>query len=342
MNEMTQMFREAGESPTVVTRQLVDNEAQVRELGERLHRSPPHFIMTGARGSSDHAATFAKYVFETRLGIATASAAPSVSSLYGASQNLSGVLFLAISQSGRSPDLLQQAEAARTAGATLVALVNDTDSPLAASAEFVVPLRAGAERSVAATKSYIASLTAILHVTARWNRDPRLAKALADLPTVLRTAWTQDWSEVVELLADARNLFVIGRGLGLGIAQEAALKLKETCGLHAEAFSAAEVMHGPMTLVTAGFPVLAFTQADETRAGLMRVIEEFRARGAPVLLAEPGDARPGHLHVPAIGDPACTPVLAIQSFYRVVNTLALRRGRDPDAPPNLRKVTETV
>jgi glucosamine--fructose-6-phosphate aminotransferase (isomerizing) len=298
--------------------------------------------MTGARGSSDHAATFAKYVFETRLGIATASAAPSVSSLYGASQNLSGVLFLAISQSGRSPDLLQQAEAARTAGATLVALVNDTDSPLAASAEFVVPLRAGAERSVAATKSYIASLTAILHVTARWNRDPRLAKALADLPTVLRTAWTQDWSEVVELLADARNLFVIGRGLGLGIAQEAALKLKETCGLHAEAFSAAEVMHGPMTLVTAGFPVLAFTQADETRAGLMRVIEEFRARGAPVLLAEPGDARPGHLHVPAIGDPACTPVLAIQSFYRVVNTLALRRGRDPDAPPNLRKVTETV
>jgi glucosamine--fructose-6-phosphate aminotransferase (isomerizing) len=342
MNEMTQMFREAGESPTVVTRQLLDNEAQVRELGERLHRSPPHFIMTGARGSSDHAATFAKYVFETRLGIATASAAPSVSSLYGASQNLSGVLFLAISQSGRSPDLLQQAEAARTAGATVVALVNDTDSPLAASAEFVVPLRAGEERSVAATKSYIASLTAILHVTARWNRDPRLAKALADLPTVLRTAWTQDWSEVVELLADARNLFVIGRGLGLGIAQEAALKLKETCGLHAEAFSAAEVMHGPMTLVTAGFPVLAFTQADETRAGLMRVIEEFRARGAPVLLAEPGDARPGHLHVPAIGDPACTPVLAIQSFYRVVNTLALRRGRDPDAPPNLRKVTETV
>jgi glucosamine--fructose-6-phosphate aminotransferase (isomerizing) len=342
MNEITQMFREAGESPTVVTRQLAENEAQVRELGERLHRSPPHFIMTGARGSSDHAATFAKYVFETRLGIATASAAPSVSSLYGASQNLSGVLFLAISQSGRSPDLLQQAEAARTAGATVVALVNDADSPLAASAEFVVPLRAGAERSVAATKSYIASLTAILHITARWNRDPRLAKALADLPTVLRTAWTQDWSEVVELLANARNLFVIGRGLGLGIAQEAALKLKEACGLHAEAFSAAEVMHGPMTLVTAGFPVLAFTQADETRAGLMRMVEEFRARGAPVLVAEPGDAQPGHLHVPAIGDPACTPVLAIQSFYRVVNTLALRRGRDPDAPPNLRKVTETV
>jgi glucosamine--fructose-6-phosphate aminotransferase (isomerizing) len=343
MNETTHMYREAGESATVVTRQLAENEAVMRELGERLHHSPPHFIMTGARGSSDHAATFAKYVFETRLGIATASAAPSVSSLYGAAQNLSGVLFLAISQSGRSPDLLQQAEAARDAGATVVALVNDADAPLAERAHYAIPLRAGLERSVAATKSYIASLAAILHLTARWNRDPRLARALQDLPAVLRTAWSVDWSEVIELLADARNLFVIGRGLGLGIAQEAALKLKETCGLHAEAFSAAEVMHGPMTLVTPGFPVLAFTQADETRDGLMRLVQEFRARGAPVLVAEPGDAQqPGHLHVPAIGDPACTPVLAIQTFYRVVNSLALRRGRDPDAPPNLRKVTETV
>ncbi|HSD73230.1 MAG TPA: SIS domain-containing protein, partial [Steroidobacteraceae bacterium] len=233
MNETTHMFREAGESATVVARQLAENEALMRELGERLHRSPPHFIMTGARGSSDHAATFAKYVFETRLGIATASAAPSVSSLYGAAQNLSGVLFLAISQSGRSPDLLQQAEAARGAGATVVALVNDADSPLAQVASFVVPLHAGVERSVAATKSYIASLTAILHLTARWNRDPRLTRALQDLPAVLRTAWTLEWSEVIELLIDAHNLFVIGRGLGLGIAQEAALKLKETCGLHA-------------------------------------------------------------------------------------------------------------
>ncbi len=342
MNDTTHMFREAGDSATAVTRQLAENDALMRALGERLHRSPPHFIMTGARGSSDHAATFAKYVFETRLGIATASAAPSVSSLYGIAQNLSGVLFLAISQSGRSPDLLQQAEAAREAGATVVALVNDAHSPLAEIAEYCVPLHAGVERSVAATKSYIASLTAILHLTASWNRDPRLTKALHDLPAVLRTAWALDWSAVVELLVDAHNLFVIGRGLGLGIAQEAALKLKETCGLHAEAFSAAEVMHGPMTLVTSGFPVLAFTQADETRAGLMRMVEEFRARGAPVLVAEPGDAQPGHLHVPAIGDPACTPVLAIQTFYRVVNSLALRRGRDPDAPPNLRKVTETV
>ena len=342
MIENTQMFRESAESPAAVARQLAENEAIVSSLATRFRRSPPRFIVTVARGSSDHAATFAKYMFETRLGLSTASSAPSVSSLYGAAQNLSGVLVLAISQSGRSPDLLQQAQAARDAGATVVALVNAADSPLAQLATAVIPLRAGPERSVAATKSYICSLSAILQLTAYWSDDSRLKDALHELPAALRAAWALDWSEVVELLAPAQNLFVIGRGLGLGIAQEAALKLKETCGLHAEAFSAAEVRHGPMTLVGPGFPVIAFSQDDETRTGLATLVDEFRQRGAPVLIAGPGEAAPGHLPIPGIGDAACTPVLAIQSFYRAVNALAQRRGRDPDAPPNLRKVTETM
>jgi glucosamine--fructose-6-phosphate aminotransferase (isomerizing) len=340
--EDTQMFRESAEAPAAVARQLAENEAIVSSLAARFQRTPPRFIVTVARGSSDHAATFAKYVFETRLGLSTASSAPSVSSLYGAAQNLSGVLVLAVSQSGRSPDLLQQAQAARDAGATVVALVNAADSPLAQLATAVIPLRAGPERSVAATKSYICSLTAILQLTAYWAEDPRLKDALHELPAALRAAWALEWSEVVELLAPAQNLFVIGRGLGLGIAQEAALKLKETCGLHAEAFSAAEVRHGPMALVGPGFPVIAFSQEDETRNGLASLVDEFRQRGAPVLIAGPGDAAPGHLPIPDISDAACTPVLAIQSFYRAVNALALRRGRDPDAPPNLRKVTETT
>lgn len=342
MIEDTQMFRESAESPAAVARQLAENEAIVSSLAARFRRSPPRFIVTVARGSSDHAATFAKYVFETRLGLSTASSAPSVSSLYGAAQNLSDVLVLAISQSGRSPDLLQQAQAARDAGATVVALVNAADSSLAQLSTAVIPLRAGPERSVAATKSYICSLSAILQLTAYWSDDSRLKDALNELPSALRAAWALDWSEVVELLAPAQNLFVIGRGLGLGIAQEAALKLKETCGLHAEAFSAAEVRHGPMTLVGPGFPVIAFSQDDETRTGLATLVDEFRQRGAPVLIAGPGEAAAGHLPIPDIGDAACTPVLAIQSFYRAVNALALRRGRDPDAPPNLRKVTETM
>jgi glucosamine--fructose-6-phosphate aminotransferase (isomerizing) len=336
------MFSESAQSSAAVARQIELNTALVHSLAADLRTRPPRFIVTSARGSSDHAATFAKYVFETQLGVVTASAAPSVNSLYGSTQDLSEVLFIAISQSGRSPDLLRQAEAARAAGARVVTLVNASDSPLAALADTVIELRAGLERSVAATKSYICSLAAILLLAAHWKEDARLLDALQTLPSKLTVAWGMDWSDVVESLADARNLFVLARGLGLGVAQEAALKLKETCGLHAEAFSGAEVMHGPMTLVDAGFPIVCFTQDDETRPGLVSLTEEFAARGARVLLAASGAAGPGGLPVPAIGHPACTPLLEIQSFYRAVNALALRRGRNPDAPPSLRKVTQTV
>ncbi|HZF25141.1 MAG TPA: SIS domain-containing protein [Steroidobacteraceae bacterium] len=339
--EDTLMHREAAQSSAAVAQQFERNAALVQRLAAELRVKPPRFIVTSARGSSDHAATFAKYIFETQLGIVTASAAPSVSSLYGSTQDLSDVLFIAISQSGRSPDLLRQAEAARAAGARVITLVNSSEAPLAALADTVIDLHAGAENSVAATKSYICSLAAILHLTAHWTRDATLLDALQVLPERLALAWNTDWSALVDGLVDARNLFVLARGFGLGAAQEAALKFKETCGLHAEAFSGAEVMHGPMTLVGPGFPILCFTQDDETRPGLVSLAEEFRARGARVLVAANG-AGPEILPVPAIGHAACTPLLEIQSFYRAVNALALRRGRDPDAPPSLRKVTRTV
>ena len=340
--EDTLMFKEAAQSGAAVARQLEANAATVRRLAGELRARAPRFIVTSARGSSDHAATFAKYVFETQLGVVTASAAPSVSSLYGSTQDLADVLFIAISQSGRSPDLLRQAEAAHASGARVVALVNTPDSPLAQLAGTVIDLHAGPEQSVAASKSYICSLAAILHLAACWKEDGALLESLDALPGALQSAWSSDWSSVVDLLADAHNLFVLARGFGLGIAQEAALKLKETCGLHAEAFSGAEVMHGPMTLVEPGFPILCFTQDDETRAGLMSLIAEFRQRGASVLIAASDTAGAGMLAVPPIGHPACTPLLEIQSFYRAVNALALRRGRNPDAPPSLRKVTQTV
>jgi glucosamine--fructose-6-phosphate aminotransferase (isomerizing) len=176
-------------------------------------------------------------------------------------------LYLVISQSGKSPDLLRNAQAAKAAGARVVALVNVEDSPLAELADTVLPLCAGPEKSVAATKSYLASLAAILHLGAVWHGDAALVATLADLPASLRRAWQADWQAVTDGLVEAHNLFVLGRGLGLAAAQEAALKFKETCGLHAEAYSSAEVKHGPMALVGPGFPVLAFAQPDETGTG---------------------------------------------------------------------------
>jgi glucosamine--fructose-6-phosphate aminotransferase (isomerizing) len=338
----TLMYREAHESAEVVARQFAANEAVVSALAATLRAAPPRFIVTCARGSSDHAAAYAKYVFETQLGIVTASASPSVTSVYAAEQCWQGALFIAISQSGKSPDLLRNAQAAKVAGARVVVLVNVEDSPLAALADTVIPLHAGPERSVAATKSYIAALAAVLHLCARWRGDDELAAALRALPDALRAGWEADWSSLSKGLVDAHNLFVVGRGFGLGIALEAALKFKETCGLHAEAFSAAEVKHGPMALVGPDFPVLCFAQDDDTLASTLAVANEFRARGAQVFVAAPGQLGAGALPVPA-GLPAlCTPLLIIQSFYRAASELALRRGFNPDVPPHLNKVTETV
>jgi glucosamine--fructose-6-phosphate aminotransferase (isomerizing) len=339
--EATWMFREAAQAPEVVRTQLAANGAQVTRLAERLRRAPPRAVVTCARGSSDHAATFARYLIETRLGLLTSSAAPSVSSVYETAPDLGGTLMLAISQSGASPDLLAVVQRARKAGACIVALVNAEGSPLAQLADELLPLHAGAERAVAATKSYIASLAAIVQLVAEWSGDAPLATALENSPQQLARAWQFDWSAAVTRLTPVSSLYVVARGLGLGIAQEAALKLKETCGLHAEAVSAAELRHGPMALVGAGFPLLMFTQNDESRAGVTQLAEELGARGADVLLA--GDHTPHTTELATeAAHPVIEPLLFAQSFYRMANALALARGLDPDAPPHLRKVTETM
>ena len=340
--ESTLLYREAAEAADTVARQLERNDAVVRELAQQLRDHAPPFVATCARGSSDHAATYAKYVIETQTGCVTASASPSVESIYAVPLQLQGALYLVISQSGASPDLLRSATAARIAGARVVALVNAEDSPLAALADHVIPLQAGPERSVAATKSFIGAMTAVLHLVAHWRQDAALLDALRELPEQLRRAFELDWSPLVEGLRDMHDLFVLGRGYGLAAAQEAALKLKETCALHAEAFSSAEVRHGPMELVGPRLPVLLFAQQDDALAGVMAAARDFHQRGAEVWTAVPGASGRDALPIIPARQPMCAPILAIQSFYRAVNALAIARGRDPDRPPHLAKVTETV
>jgi glutamine---fructose-6-phosphate transaminase (isomerizing) len=341
MSLSSRMHREAAQAPTVVREQLDTNAERMARIGTLLREIKPHAVVTCARGSSDNAATFAKYLIESRAKVLTSSAAPSLSSLYEAQPDLRGVVCLAISQSGKSPDLLASVEAAKRGGALVIALCNWIDSPLAALADHVVPLCAGVEMSVAATKSYIASLSAVVHLVASWTEDQSLLDALLQSPEQLEQAWALDWSEAVRALQDATNLYVVGRGFGLGIAQEVALKLKETCGLHAEAFSAAEVKHGPMALVRLGFPVLMLSQNDESRAGVAALASDFVARGAEVLTA--GIEVENALSLPTIAaHPAIEPMLMIQSFYRLATALAFARGFNPDKPPHLNKVTETL
>lgn len=334
----TLMEQEAAEAATAVSRMLEANRDTFAAIARRLHASPPAVVVTCARGSSDHAATYAKYLIETLTGTPTASAALSIASLYDAPSVVGNRLCLAISQSGQSPDLLAAVEQQREAGAFVVALVNAPDSPLADLADIVVPLSAGAERSVAATKSYICSLAAIAALVATWSQSAPLGDALTTLPEQLAEAFALDWSPAIAAYRSATNLFVLGRGYGLGAAQEAALKFKETAALHAECFSAAEVRHGPMAIVGAGFHVLALGGSDRTATSVREAVGEFRGRGATVLLADPavGD-------LPAIAShPAIEPILMIQSFYRMASALALARGCNPDSPPHLNKVTETL
>jgi glucosamine--fructose-6-phosphate aminotransferase (isomerizing) len=338
--EQTRMFAEAAEAPKVVARQIAANDFVIGDLAERLRRDPPRGVVTYARGSSDHAATFAKYVLETRVGVLTTSAAPSIASVYGEDPGVSGMLALAISQSGRSPDILAAVASAKSGGAQTVALVNAVDSPLADLCDVAIPLHAGPEKSVAATKSYIAALSAIIHLASKWSRDETLASALETAPGLLRAAWRCDWSPLTRGLAGVRGLFVVGRGTGFAIAQEAALKLKETCQIQAEAFSAAEVRHGPMALLGPGFPVLAFRQSDESGHGIDALVQDVRSRGAPVFIA--GDGVDGtRLPVPS-AHPLIEPMLQIAAFYRAANAISLSRGLDPDRPPHLTKVTETL
>jgi len=335
------MYGESAQAPAVVRAQLAANAGRVARLAERLREGPPRAVVTCARGSSDHAATFARYLIETRLGILTSSASPSVSSVYEVTPDLVGMVMLAISQSGASPDLLATVSRARSNGARIVAMVNAESSPLAQLADDVIPLAAGPELSIAATKSYLASLAAIVQLVASWARDAELAAALENAPPLLERAFGLDWSAAVTRLTGVNNLYVIGRGLGLGIAQEAALKFKETCGLHAEALSAAELRHGPMALVRAHFPLLVFTQNDESRTGVVQLAGELAAKGAAVLVA--GAEVPQATILPTeSAHPVIEPLLYAQSFYRMANALSLARGHDPDRPPNLSKVTETL
>lgn len=338
----TQMLLEAGQAPARVAQLLHANDGLVRALAGRLRARPPRAVTTLGRGSSDNVATYARYLIETRLGILTASSSPSVSSVYDAAPAMDDTLCLVISQSGKSPDLLAAAQAHAATGALVVALVNAEDSPLAALADVTLPLRAGPELSVAATKSFLTGLASVVQLVAHWAEDQPLTEALGALPALLEASWRLDWSAGVAPLAGAEHLYVVARGLGFAIAQEAALKLKEICGLHAEAFSAAEVRHGPIALVGPGFPVMVFSQDDETEEGVGAVMTAFANQGAEVIQIG-GAATARSLRLPSLsGHPALEPIAQAQSFYRFAETLAKARGHDPDRPSHLAKVTETI
>jgi glucosamine--fructose-6-phosphate aminotransferase (isomerizing) len=338
------MLEETRAAPERVAAMLAADGDRYMALAEDLRRREPAFVVTVARGSSDHAAAYLASLVGIVAGRVTASLPPSLVTRYGAAPDLSRALVVALSQSGASPDIVRTLEAARAAGAITAAIVNEVDSPLAATAEHVLPQHAGPERSVAATKSVIGTLAAAARLVAGWRQDRALLDALRLLPERLETALRCDWTPALPALEAASGLYVVGRGPGLAMALETALKLKETSGVLAEALSAAEIQHGPKAVIGPGFPVLAYGLADPGGEDVRHCASELAAAGAHVLLASAAPVAGAGLHLPLPPPlhPLLDPIPALLAFYPLAEALARRRGRDPDRPPHLRKVTRTL
>jgi glucosamine--fructose-6-phosphate aminotransferase (isomerizing) len=335
------MLEEAVSAADCVALQLSKDVERYAELGRKLRSTSFNSAVTVARGSSDHASSYLAYLIMSRMGRLVTSLPMSLITLYKSPLVTQGTLAVAISQSGQSPDVVEPIRYFRDGGATTVALVNDAASPLAEAAEWTMPLHAGKEQSVAATKSFISSLVAGARLVAEWQNDPELKDGIAALPDALRAAAQADWSKALDVLAPARNIMVVGRGISFPVALEAALKFKETSALQAEAFSGAEIKHGPMALIDEGYPLVIFATRGPTQAGLVALAEEMRGRGAHVLLAAPADIASRDLTLPVAATPDLDPIVAIQAFYVMAANLSKARGMDPDRPRHLSKVTKT-
>ena len=338
---MSMMRAEILQSPEAVQVCLAQRDT-FAALGARLRALDPPFVVVCARGSSAHVGTYLRVLLMRELGLIAAASMPSIVSVYHRPLRLRGALFIAISQSGRSPDLIASAEQARAAGALTLAMVNDCGSPLASACELVLDVAAGPERSVAATKTVLTTLAASLALVNAWQSIPNLTAALAALPERLAAAANLDWSLLTSILATSNSVFTVGRGVALGIVNEAALKLAEVCGIAGLAFSAAELAHGPMTLAGPDFPVLAFLQDDAARPHSEAFLATLAANGARVLNV--GGTVRGAQRLPAVpsmqADADLLPMLT--SFYVAAEAAAVSCSLDPDNPRFLRKVTQTL
>jgi glucosamine--fructose-6-phosphate aminotransferase (isomerizing) len=337
---------ELGQSPAVIERLLDEAAAPIDRLARAVRARAIDLAVIAARGTSDHAAVYAQYILGARNQMVVAPATPSLSSLYDAPPHLAGALVLGISQSGRSPDVVAVLTDARRQGALTVAVTNEPDSELAAAAEFVIELGAGPELAVAATKTYIAQVGIVAMLSAALSDDAESASQLRAAPAAMRAALEQE--PLVQRLAASRarieECIVLARGFHYATAREWALKLKELTRVLADPYSGADFQHGPIALVEPGSPVFAVATSGPALPGMIELLGRLRDRGGEILALSDAAA------VQGLGDGIPLPVMpewlsplaAIIPAQLFAYHLAVARGMDPDAPPNLTKVTRTL
>jgi glucosamine--fructose-6-phosphate aminotransferase (isomerizing) len=334
---LSRMGAEIAEIPAAAER-LLQARSDIEAIARKIQAADPSFVVFCGRGSSGHVGVYLRYLFENKLGLLVSAAAPSVVTAYKSRPAMQNVLFIVISQSGRSPDLIAATQAARSLGALTLAIVNDAASPAASASELVLPIDAGPERAVAATKSVVSSMIAGAQLVAALTGDDDLSRALARMPQRLAKAQNCDWSDWSMRVLSAPAAFVAARGYGFGAVREIALKLTETLRIPALAFSAAELRHGPRAAVTAATPVLLLRQNDQTGSTVDELARDLRASGETVFTAGDGGS------LPWIGGdhPICDPVSMLVPAYRAIEAAARSAGLDPDNPPHLSKVTRTL
>lgn len=337
----THMRQEIDEIPDAASRLLSSASDDLQAAGKALRAFDPAFLITIARGSSDHAAHFLKYAIEQQAGRAVASIGPSLASIYGKSLKLDKAAAISVSQSGKSPDIVALAQSAAAAGALTISLTNTRPSPLSDACAHAIDINAGPELAVAATKSFFNSVLAGLAVLAEWTVDADLQRSIRQLPEKLHQAITLDWKDLAAELGDADSLYMLGRGPSLAIASEAALKFKETSEMHAEAYSSAEVLHGPVALVDRRFPVVTFAARDAALMSVLTTADSLAEKGALAFVTADGASHARRLPFVETGHPLTDSLALIVPFYGFVEAWSRSRGFNPDAPVALKKVTET-
>jgi glutamine---fructose-6-phosphate transaminase (isomerizing) len=343
------MTSEIDEQPQVLARLLAEKADEIGRIGAEIARRDHRVVLFAARGTSDHAALYAKYLVEVHLALPAGLVSPSTSTVYGVRPDLHGVLYIAVSQSGGSPDLVDSLVAARSCGATTVAVTNNVASELARAAEFVVDVHAGPELAVAATKTYTAELLALFLLLAPLSSQLSAADATALAEAASATLEHTDAAAAVAArYRFASRLVVTARGFSYATAREGALKLMETSYLGAQAFSGADLLHGPLAMVSGDTPVIAVATPGRGGAAMGPVLTALRERGADLVLVGAHDELPAGtppssvlpVHTAGIRE-ELHPILEILPLQRLALRLSLERGENPDAPRGLRKVTET-
>jgi glucosamine--fructose-6-phosphate aminotransferase (isomerizing) len=335
------MIEEALQAPALIAAHLTKNEA-MSQCVAAIRDKNPRQLVTLARGSSDHAAQFFSYVMARYVGLIPSSLPPSLITLHDAPLHWQGSWAVAFSQSGSSPDLCRSLEHARRHGAITLALVNQEGSELSRIAQYVLPMGAGAEKGVAATKSFILSIFNALQMVSIWAEDKDLQRVLPRVPMILEKALEATRSHALPHLDKASSLLILGRGQGLSVAQEIALKLNEVCRLPTLAYSTAEFRHGPMALVREGDPVLVLGMRGPEWDGILDTVGFLKDIGASVIFVAPQGTEGADIAFPGDEHPLVDPLISAQILYPLIAKLAVSRGHDPDRPAHLRKVTMTL